>query len=389
MSPRSEDIMDEPPSINPYEVLGVEKNSTADEIKSAYRKQALKHHPGELFLMFCSALELATCDRRSMLRRFLAYCVSINKSTDPQTVDKVPAEQKESANQTFQEIAFAYAILSDDRRRKRYDRTGRTEETLDLEDDDFNWTDFYREQWRDVITEEVIEKLKDEYKGSGEEKRDLLKYYEKYKGNMDKIFESVMHSNPLDDEDRFRETINDAIAAGEVAAYDSYTKESKSSKKRRRNEALKEAQEAREMAREMGLEGKLFGDETNGASQKKKTRKGGDESALAALIMARQKDRSTNFLDRLEAKYTNKPASKGKRGGKKGKKRVSAEMEESEDGGEDVGGEPPEEAFREMAERASKGKREKKGGGGGGGVEEAAAEEAVKGARKSKRARKG
>ena len=28
-----------------YDVLGVNKNSTPDQIKSAYRKQAVKHHP--------------------------------------------------------------------------------------------------------------------------------------------------------------------------------------------------------------------------------------------------------------------------------------------------------------------------------------------------------
>lgn len=31
-----------------YKVLGVEKNATEDEIKKAYRKRALLHHPGAL-----------------------------------------------------------------------------------------------------------------------------------------------------------------------------------------------------------------------------------------------------------------------------------------------------------------------------------------------------
>ncbi len=39
-------IDDSPPSINPYEVLGLDTQASADQVKSAYRKQALKHHPG-------------------------------------------------------------------------------------------------------------------------------------------------------------------------------------------------------------------------------------------------------------------------------------------------------------------------------------------------------
>lgn len=45
---------DGPPTINPYEVLGLEREATADEVKKAYRKMALKHHPGTLGLPFAA-----------------------------------------------------------------------------------------------------------------------------------------------------------------------------------------------------------------------------------------------------------------------------------------------------------------------------------------------
>jgi len=35
-----------PPEIDPYEVLGLEAEATADDVKKSYRKLALKHHPG-------------------------------------------------------------------------------------------------------------------------------------------------------------------------------------------------------------------------------------------------------------------------------------------------------------------------------------------------------
>ncbi|XP_007939897.1 dnaJ homolog subfamily B member 3 [Orycteropus afer afer] len=68
-----------------YEVLGVTRQSSSDAIKKAYRKLALKWHP-----------------------------------------DKNP-ENKEEAERKFKEVAEAYEVLSDAKKRDVYDRYGKTD----------------------------------------------------------------------------------------------------------------------------------------------------------------------------------------------------------------------------------------------------------------------
>lgn len=66
---------------NLYELLGVSKDASQDEIKKAYRKLAIKYHP-----------------------------------------DKNPGDKH--AEQMFKKVADAYAILSDEQKRKNYDQFG-------------------------------------------------------------------------------------------------------------------------------------------------------------------------------------------------------------------------------------------------------------------------
>ena len=283
---KHETVEEPPTSIDPYQVLGIENNATQDQIKAAYRKQALKHHP-----------------------------------------DKTSQDKKDEAHKAFQEIAFAYAILSDERRRKRYDTTGNTSDSLDLEADDFNWSDFYREQTAAMVDGHTIERIKKEYQGSKQEEADVLLAYEDYQGDMDGVYEEIMCSNILKDDDRFRTIIDQAIDNGKVQAHSRYTKESKASKRKRKDNAKKEASEAMKLADKLGVTDKLFGSSEGSKGES-------TDDALRALIMQRQKGRAENFFDDLEAKYG---------GSTKGKRKVHDE--------------PPEVAFQNNAKAAKRTKK--------------------------------
>lgn len=170
---------------------------------------------------------------------------------------------------------------------------------------------------------------------------------------MDGIYERVILSDVLQDDERFREIIDKAINDDDVWDYPAYTKETKRKRearlRRARTEGQKEEREAEEYAKELGVHDKLFGSKTSKGSKggKASKAKAGSEDALAALIQKRQQDRSgDNFLDRLAEKYG--ASSKGK----KGKKRASPPDE------------PPEELFEaaKAQHEAQKAAREPAGG---------------------------
>ena len=66
-----------------YDILGVQKGASADEIKRSYRSLALKYHP-----------------------------------------DRVSSDEKKEAEEKFKDISEAYAILSDTQKRNQYDQFG-------------------------------------------------------------------------------------------------------------------------------------------------------------------------------------------------------------------------------------------------------------------------
>ena len=71
-------------------------------------------------------------------------------------------------------------------RRKAYDQTGSLEDSEMLSGEQFeNLYEYYRNIYKKV-SEDDIEQVEEEYRGSDEEKQDLLKFYKQFKGDMEK-----------------------------------------------------------------------------------------------------------------------------------------------------------------------------------------------------------
>ncbi|RUP45599.1 hypothetical protein BC936DRAFT_147968 [Jimgerdemannia flammicorona] len=311
--------LDFDPDADLYALLLLTKKATASEIKSAYRRLALQHHP------------------------------------DKQATT-LTSDEKDTATRRFQQIGFAYAILSDDKRKAQYDRTGSTEDSGFLDDTGKDWDAYFKELWTGVVNAQTIEEFAKKYKESDEERRDLLVSYTQHSGSMDRILEDVMCST-VDDEPRFRTIITAAIATKEVRSFKAFTAETPVAQARRKRAAEREAKEAEELAMELGVEGKLG-----------KKGKGGepDEDALKALILANRKRGEEamdavieNILEKEKAKKGAK--GKAKKEPKKGKSGGMIVEDESENENEpdEPGAEATEEEFLALQAKLFPGKSEK------------------------------
>ncbi|GFY98274.1 chaperone DnaJ-domain superfamily protein [Actinidia rufa] len=137
-----------------------ETSTSQQEIKKAYYKLALRLHP-----------------------------------------DKNPGD--EDAKEKFQQLQKVISILGDQEKRAIYDQTGCVD---------------------DAVTEADIEEFEANYRGADSEKNDLIDLYRKYKGNMNRLFCSMLCSDPKLDSHRFKDILNEAIASGDLKSTKAYQK---------------------------------------------------------------------------------------------------------------------------------------------------------------------
>lgn len=293
-----------------YSILSLNKEkSSLIDIKKSYYKLSLKYHP--------------------------------DKVTD--------VNLKEESQIKFQCLGKIYSILNDTEKKKLYDETGLIDGEEEEEEDIFkgdqkDWDDYFRTMFKKV-SEKDINQFFETYIGSKEEREDLIRIYEKCDGDMAMIMEEMISNDCNGNEPRFKEIILDAIEKKETKKLDLFVKESKKKAAKRKAHYAKEAEEAEEAKKELGIDQNING-----------------EDSLRNMILARRKDQSTHFLDNLAAKYGaaekdgKTKVFKGK-GGKK--KAVETESESSDDASKDSEGEE-ENSPPPVKKRASKVTQRKK-----------------------------
>ncbi|UZJ56063.1 hypothetical protein CBS101457_005383 [Exobasidium rhododendri] len=302
--------------IDLYGALGVVKGASADEIKKGYRKQALKYHPDK-------QRPIGTTD---------------NAAPSSSSLSSSPSSSSAAAK--FQQIGFAYSVLSSESRRSRYDSTGRTDESMFEEGMD--WNAYFKEMWTGEVSAKSLETFKKKYRHSKEEKEDILKGYEACKGNLPAIVDHVPFLSLREDKVRVEELIEDSIKAKEVTRYKGWDESRKDAKliAQAEKKEAKEEKEAMEMAREMGVYDALFGKDaqTKGSNDKSKKRKGGqdkgddkgdDDFAALQSIIAKRNEQRSGHIDGLIARLEADASKKANGGAKKSKKAsLAAEPEE-------------------------------------------------------------
>lgn len=176
--PQDEDTTTDREEASLYEVLGVARTASQQEIRKAYHRLALQHHP--------------------------------DKNRD-----------NENANEKFQKLQNVISILGDPEKRALYDQTGCIDDEELSGDSIQNLCNFMRSLYREFTEEDIIE-FETKYRGSERERKDLLEYYTKWKGKMKRVHEFVLCSNAKLDNHRFKDIIDSAISAGELKESKAY-----------------------------------------------------------------------------------------------------------------------------------------------------------------------
>lgn len=209
-----------------YEILNIDKSSSEDEVRRAYRRLALVHHP-----------------------------------------DRAGGDAEK-----FKALSVVHSILSDSGKREIYDADG----TIDDECNDESYNDSY-EYFRKLFPALTVTKLEEfaaTYKGSEEERLDLISAYNKFNGNLDKIMDTVIFAE-IGEEVRLCDAIDGIIAFGDLVATRDYEKW----RTKVRKTALKPSRQKRKVAN---------GNDT--------------EADLAAMILSRKSSR-VNGVAAVMAKY--------------------------------------------------------------------------------------
>ncbi|KAL7064671.1 hypothetical protein AAHC03_04614 [Spirometra sp. Aus1] len=181
--------------------------------------------------------------------------------------DRHGHQKKSEATERFQVLSAAFRILNNKETRAIYDET---------------------------VTSEAIADYAAKYHGSKEERDDLIELYNKHKGDMDAIMDSMILAEATD-EDRIRKLIEDLLAEKVLEPLDAFVNEPPKKRAKRLRRALKEANDC--------------------AKEKKRaSKKDASADSLVLALQANQKRRlaeSENLLDRLTDKYC-KPQTKRK-----------------------------------------------------------------------------
>ncbi|KAI3363336.1 hypothetical protein L3Q82_011959 [Scortum barcoo] len=121
------------------------------------------------------------------------------------------------------------------------DEQGVVDEESDVLSQDRCWEEYWRLLFPKITVQDILE-FEKKYKGSDEERQDVIQLYEQHQGDMDAIMASALCCSQ-DDEPRLSSIIQAAIDSGDVTAFPAFTRETEKKKRARRKRQKQKSRE--------------------------------------------------------------------------------------------------------------------------------------------------